>query len=140
MKAVRLEEGLRNPTRGPTRSGNMSDEMDTIPKDPEFTVPIGRLNKAKKVLDGCAKVRIVDELYHEDRNARLLQCLAQACPSWIAITDETNDTPAKWFAGGHRARGAQLPDRNPKCERVLLFSPRAGQFRNKADRGRPHVG
>ena len=53
LQAVRIEERLRNPTMFAEGPDDRTDEAETVAKDPEYRVPVGRLRKAKTILDGC---------------------------------------------------------------------------------------
>ena len=101
VQAVRTEERLRNPTTFAEGPDDRTDEAETVAKDPEYRVPVGRLRKAKKILDGC-EFDAPQELYPEEKNAILIRSLAIACPSWIAVVDETPRAPGtkpRWYAG-----------------------------------------
>ena len=48
LQAVRIEERLRNPTTFAEGSDDRTDEAETVAKDPEYRVPVGRLRQAKQ--------------------------------------------------------------------------------------------
>ena len=145
LQEVRMEERARNSRMQVEETEDPTDEvapqLKDLAKDPELRVPVGRLRKAKRILDGCER-ETPKELYPEEKNARLLHLLAVACPSWIASLDEKSRADGgktRWYAGAHRARGASLPEGHDGPKRLLLFVPRMSLFGNKADAGMPHM-
>lgn len=116
-------------------------QLKDLPKDPELRVPVPRLRKAKTILDTCEK-EAPTNIWPEVKNAKLLHCLARACPSWMANREEkssTEERQARWYAGAHRDRGSSLPEGHDGPASVLLFAPRRSRFPNKGHVGMPHI-